>query len=82
MAKKVPLDGSAVTDIAYPTGTDLTGESIDLIQAFDRVFLFRDGARTLEWRTPLGREITGAERASNVVTIDLPSHGLTVGDSQ
>lgn len=39
-------DGT-VTAIPYPTGGTLTG-TVDLLQAHDRVLLFRDGARTWE----------------------------------
>jgi len=41
------IDGST-TDIAYPTGVTITS-SVDMIQAFKEVFIFRDGAIALEW---------------------------------
>ncbi len=38
----------ANTTIAYPTGTTIV-DRCELLQAFDRVFLFRDGLTALEW---------------------------------
>jgi len=40
-------DGSSTT-IAYPTGVTITS-SVNLTQAFKKVFIFRDGAVALEW---------------------------------
>lgn len=40
-------DGSVAT-IDYPTGRMFTGP-VDLIQAFDKVYLFEDGVRSLMW---------------------------------
>jgi hypothetical protein len=40
-------DGSSGT-LAYPTGATVTGD-VDMIQAFNKVFIFRDGATAFEW---------------------------------
>ena len=40
-------DGTS-TDIAYPSGVVIDG-SVDMIQAFNKVFIFRDGSTALEW---------------------------------
>lgn len=40
-------DGTT-TDIAYPTALAIT-QSVDMIQAFNKVFIFRNGATALEW---------------------------------
>lgn len=40
-------DGNT-TDIAYPAGLAIT-QSVDMIQAFNKVFIFRNGATALEW---------------------------------
>lgn len=40
-------DGTS-TDIAYPSGIVIDG-SVDMIQAFNKVFIFRDGSTALEW---------------------------------
>lgn len=75
----VDLDGYGTQDVSYPTGKALA-EDVDLIQAFDRVYLFRDGEQGFEW-FPNGRQIEGASQSSSVVTVTLKDHGLSVGDS-
>lgn len=76
----VAVSDGSVSSIAYPTSAVLTGE-VSLLQAFDRVYLFRDGAQTWEWFGPQGRAVSSAALAANVVTVTLPDHGLTTGDS-
>ena len=71
-------DGTS-TALAYPTGSTIS--SADLLQAFDRVYLFRDGLQTWEWFGTRGRNVSAAILAANVVTVTLTDHGLTVGDS-
>ena len=71
-------DGTS-SALAYPTGSTIG--SADLIQAFDRVYLFRDGLQTWEWHGTQGRAVSAAILAANVVTVTLPDHGLTTGDS-
>jgi hypothetical protein len=63
----VDLDGYGTQDISYPIGKALA-EDVDLIQAFDRVYLFRDGEQGFEW-FPNGRQIEGASQSSSVVTV-------------
>lgn len=76
----VDLDGYTTQDIAYPTGKSLT-QNVDMIQAFDRVYLFRDGSQGFEWFKN-GRQIESASQAgSTTVTMRVKDHGLTVGDS-
>jgi len=75
----VNLNGYTTQDIAYPTGKSLAGNT-DMIQAFDRVFLFRDGAQAFEW-FPNGRQIESASSSAFTVTMRIKDHGLTVGDS-
>jgi len=78
----VDLDGYTTQDIEYPTGKSLAGDT-DMIQAFDRVYLFRDGSQAFEW-FPNGRQIESASQpspASTTVTMRVKDHGLTVGDS-
>jgi len=76
----VNLDGYTTQDIKYPTSKTLAGDT-EMIQAFDRVFLFRDGAQAFEW-FPNGRQIESASQsASTTVTMRVKDHGLTVGDS-
>jgi hypothetical protein len=75
----VDLDGYTTQDIEYPTGKSLAGDT-DMIQAFDRVYLFRDGAQAFEW-FPNGRNIESASSSAFTVTMRVRDHGLTVGDS-
>jgi hypothetical protein len=79
-AKKVLLSDYTITSVPYPSGGSVT-EQVDMIQAFDRIFLFKDGARAWEY-IPQGRAITAGSyvSATGVVTITLREHGLTVGD--
>lgn len=80
-AKKVNLSDYTVSSVPYPTGEVVTGD-VDLLQAFDRIFLFRDGARAWEY-IPQGRSIQAGTytSASGIVALTLKDHGLTVGDS-
>jgi hypothetical protein len=39
---------SSTTDIAYPSGL-IISQSVDMIQAFNKVFIFRNGQTALEW---------------------------------
>ena len=75
----VDLDGYTTQDIEYPTGKSLAGDT-DMIQAFDRVYLFRDGSQAFEW-FPNGRQIESASSSAFTVTMRVRDHGLTVGDS-
>jgi hypothetical protein len=75
----VDLDDYTTADIEYPTGKTLA-QDCDLIQAFDRVYLFRDGVQAFEW-FPNGRQIEAASQsASTTVTMRIKDHGLSVGD--
>lgn len=49
-AKSIAIDvaDGTTTDIAYPSGLAIT-QSVDMIQAFNKVFIFRNGATALEW---------------------------------
>lgn len=42
------LETLVSTDIAYPSGITVASE-VDMIQAFNKVFIFRDGQTALEW---------------------------------
>jgi hypothetical protein len=75
----VDLDGYTTQDIDYPTGQALA-QDCDLIQAFDRVYLFRDGVQGFEW-FPNGRQIESASQSgTTTVTMRVKDHGLSVGD--
>jgi len=75
----VSVADGTTTDIAYPTGSTISGEA-DLLQEQDKVRLRRDGAQAWDWY-PRGRAVSDAVLAANVVTVTLKNHGLTTGDS-
>ena len=79
VAKKIDLDGYAITDIPYPDGQSL-GADTEMIQLFDKVMLFRDGQQAFEWY-PNGRPILSASQAgpSTTVIMSVRDHGLVVG---
>lgn len=81
VCKQFVLSDSSFVDLSYPSGTILA-ENVDLLQAFDRVYLFRDGEQTFEW-IPGGRSIEAADytSSSGVVSVTLRDHGMSVGDS-
>ena len=75
----VDLDGYTTSDLDYPTNQTVS-EDTDMIQAFDRVFLFRDGSQAFEW-FPNGRQIESASQSGAfVVTMRIKDHGLTAND--
>jgi hypothetical protein len=47
-AVAINLATAASTTIAYPTGITV-GASVEMLQAFNKVYLFRDGATALSW---------------------------------
>ena len=78
VAKKIDLATFAVTNIPYPSGQSLGGDT-DMIQLFDKVMLFRDSQQALEW-FPNGRPIISASQAGTTsVLVNLLEHGLVVG---
>ena len=44
----INIADSSITDIAYPAGL-IISQSVDMIQAFNKVFIFRNGQTALEW---------------------------------
>lgn len=84
VAKKIDLATLVVTDIPYPSGQSLGGDT-EMIQLFDKVMLFRDGQQAFEWY-PNGRPILsassdGTASPNTIVTVNLREHGLLVGTS-
>lgn len=78
--KKVLLSDYTVSSVPYPTG-QIVSDEVEMLQAFDRIYLFRDGERTWEY-IPKGRAISAGAyvSATGVVTITLREHGLSIGD--
>lgn len=78
-ARKVRLSDYTASGLTYPYGATLSGE-VEMLQCFDRVILFRDGLSAWEW-IPQGRPVSASSVVTNVVTVTLPAHGLTTGDT-
>ena len=78
-AKKVNLSDYTVTSLPYPSGEVLSGD-VEMLQCFDRVLLFRAGGQAWEW-VPAGKAVTASSVTSNMVTVAVPAHGLTTGDT-
>ncbi len=83
------------TDIAYPVGVTVSSE-VDMIQAFNKVFIFRDGQTALEWDGNTSNDftkvtsgdytqpvqITGTiTTAGGICTVTASAHGLDTGDT-
>jgi hypothetical protein len=86
LAKKIDLSVTPMTatTLPYPVGATV-GEKCDMIQCFDKIMLFRDGAQALEWY-PHGRPVLSASSnatasPNTVVTMGVRDHGLTAGSS-
>jgi len=60
-----PVAGGASTSIAYPAGVSISGD-VELLQCFDKVFIFRDGEVALEWDGDLSGSLTFTAVSSGV----------------
>jgi hypothetical protein len=80
-AKSINLFDYSITDLPYPTG-EVVSTSVEMLQAFDRIYLFRDGARAFEY-IPQGRNVLASSytSATGIVNITLKDHGLKAGDT-
>lgn len=61
----IKVSDGTTTDIDYPVGLGIS-ESVGMIQAFNKVFIFRDGQTALEWDgdltgTPVFTKVTSGE---------------------
>jgi hypothetical protein len=77
-AKKINIGDYTVTSISYPSGETLD-EEVEMVQAFDRVYLFRNGKVAFQW-VPIGLIIDSASQTANTVTMTVKNHGLVDGD--
>ena len=71
-AKKIDLSNYSVTSIPYPYA-NIVSSDVDMIQAFDRVFLFRNGQRAWEY-IPKGRAIAAGTYTSQCWILGYPSY--------
>lgn len=80
-AKAVSIGDYVVTSLPYPSGLSLTGD-VEMLQAFDRVYIFRDGEAALEW-VPNGKAVSAGTytSTSGIVELTVKTHGLSVGDT-
>lgn len=62
-----PVSGGSSTTIAYPAGVTISS-AVELLQCFDKVLLFRDGAAALEWDGDLSGSPAFTAVASGVYT--------------
>jgi hypothetical protein len=81
VAKSINLFNYSVTSLPYPTG-EVVSANVEMLQAFDRIYLFREGSRAFEY-IPQGRNVLASSYTSTtgIVNITLKDHGLKAGDS-
>ena len=77
-------DTSTSITMAYPLGENVPPAS-SMLQAFNRLFIFRDGQTALEndkFFSPIAIASASTPAASNVVTVNTSAdHGLAIGDA-
>ena len=78
-AVAVNIATGATTDIAYPTGVTVTA-SAPMLQAFNKVFIFRDGSTALEWDGSFSGTPAFTKVASGTYTqpVNLAATGFTI----
>ena len=80
-AKSINLFNYSITDLPYPTG-EVVSANVEMLQAFDRIYLFREGARAFEY-IPQGRNVLASSYTSTtgIVNVTVKDHGLKAGDT-
>lgn len=77
-------DTSTSITMAYPLGENVPPDS-SMLQAFNRLFIFRDGQTALEndkFFSPIAIASASTPAASNAVTVNTSAdHGLAIGDA-
>ena len=75
------LRDSAEFKVRYEAGGESVDRPVDVVQSFDKMFIFRTTKTTLEATPVLTRkDITLAARSSNVITITAATHGRVAND--
>ena len=64
------LETLVSTDIAYPAGITVASE-VDMIQAFNKVFIFRDGQTALEWDGNTANDFTKVESGEYTQPVEI-----------
>jgi len=55
VVKKIDLETFQSTDLSLPSGESIDGD-VDMIQAFDKVYIFREGDQALKWNDGLSTQ--------------------------
>lgn len=80
-AVAVNIATGVTTDLVYPTGVTIS-DSASMLQAFNKVFIFRDGNTALENNLTLSiissATVTGSSNTANITTST--NHNLVTGD--
>jgi len=76
------LNTEKAVDLTYPASATV-GNNVDMIQAFSKVFIFRDGATALENELKISTiSAASVVGSSNVCTVNTSTdHNLSTGDS-
>ena len=76
------LNTEKAVDLTYPASATV-GNNVDMIQAFSKVFIFRDGATALENELKISTiSASSVVGSSNVCTVNTSTdHNLSTGDS-
>ena len=73
----VNLSTQATTQIDYPAGVSIS-QPVDMIQAFNKVFIFRDGETALEWDGNFSNEFTKVASGTYTQPVQITSTVNTV----
>ena len=79
----VNIATGVTTDIAYPTGVTVS-DTTSMLQAFNKVFIFRDGETALEWNGSFSGTPAFTKVASGTYTqpVELDSTGFTITNGE
>ena len=73
----VNLSTQATTQLDYPAGVSIS-QPVDMIQAFNKVFIFRDGETALEWDGNFSNEFTKVASGTYTQPVNLAATGFTI----
>ena len=78
-AVAINLSNQTVTDISYP-GSEIVSSRVEILQAFNKVFIFREGGTALEWDGDLSGSPTFTKVPSGTYTqpVRISSPGNTI----
>ena len=78
-AVAVKVSDGTTTDIAYPSTLTIS-QPVDMLQAFNKVFIFRDGETPLEWNGSFSGspEFTKVDSGTYTQPVNLAATGFTI----